>query len=115
MSRMSDMAQTIEELRSAAAAITDVANWLSQQFSSDAEEAPITEAQPEKKPELTLEQVRAVLADKSRAGHTASVRDLLQKYGAAKLSQVDPKHYEALMKDAEVISNAVCNSSTWRA
>ena len=63
-------------------------------------------AQPEKKPELTLEQVRAVLADKSRAGHTAAVRDLLQKYGASKLSQVDPKHYEALLKDAEVIGNA---------
>ena len=60
----------------------------------------------EKKPELTLEQVRAVLADKSRAGHTAAVRDLLQKYGASKLSQVDPKHYEALLKDAEVIGNA---------
>ena len=106
MSKMSDMAQTIEELRSAAAAIADAANWLSQQFSSDAEEAPITEAHPERKPELTLEQVRAVLADKSRAGHTAAVRDLLQKYGAAKLSQVDPKHYEALLKDAEVIGNA---------
>ena len=53
-----------------------------------------------------MEQVRAVLADKSRAGHTAAVRELLQKYGAAKLSQVDPKHYEALKKDAEVISNA---------
>ena len=106
MSKISDMAQTIEELRSAAAAITDAANWLSQQFNSDAEEAPITEAQPERKPELTLEQVRAVLADKSRAGHTAAVRDLLQKYGAAKLSQVDPKHYEALLKDAEVIGNA---------
>ena len=106
MSKMSDMAQTIEELRSAAAAITDAANWLAQQFNSDAEEAPITEAQLEKKPELTLEQVRAVLADKSRAGHTAAVRDLLQKYGAAKLSQVDPKHHEALLKDAEVISNA---------
>ena len=106
MSKMSDMAQTIEELRSAAAAITDAANWLAQQFNSDAEEAPVTEAQLEKKPELTLEQVRAVLADKSRAGHTAAVRDLLQKYGAAKLSQVDPKHYEALLKDAEVIGNA---------
>ena len=106
MSKMSDMAQTIEDLRSAAAAITDAANWLAQQFNSDAEEAPITEAQLEKKPELTLEQVRAVLADKSRAGHTAAVRDLLQKYGAAKLSQVDPKHYEALLKDAEVIGNA---------
>ena len=115
MSKMSDMAQTIEELRSAAAAITDAVNWLAQQFRDAGSTDPVPEAQPEKKPELTLEQVRAVLADKSRAGHTASVRDLLQKYGAAKLSQVDPKHYEALMKDAEVISNAVCNSSTWRA
>ena len=106
MSKMSDMAQTIEELRSAAAAITDAANWLAQQFNSDAEEAPIPEAQPEKKPELTLEQVRAVLANKSRAGHTAAVRDLLQKYGADKLSQVEPKQYEALLKDAEVIGNA---------
>ncbi len=106
MSKMSDMAQTIEELRSAAAAITDAANWLAEQFSSDAEEAPITEAKPEEKPALTLEQVRAVLADKSRAGHTAAVRDLLQKYGAAKLSQAAPKYYESLMKDTEVISNA---------
>ena len=106
MSKMSDMAQTIEELRSAAAAITDAANWLAQQCSDADSTDPVPEAQPEKKPELTLEQVRAVLADKSRAGHTASVRELLQKYGAAKLSQVDPKHYEALKKDAEVISNA---------
>ena len=44
MSTMSDMAQTIEELRSTAAAITDAAKWLSQQFNSDAVDAPITEA-----------------------------------------------------------------------
>ena len=109
MSKMSDMAQTIEELRSAAAAITDAANWLAQQFSGEDTTDPVPEAQPEKKPELTLEQVRAVLADKSRAGHTAAVRDLLQKYGASKLSQVDHKHYETLLKDAEVIGNAVVN------
>ena len=103
MSKMSDMAQTIEELRSAAAAITDAANWLSQQFNSDAEEAPIPEAQPEKKPELTLEQVRAVLADKSRTGHTAAIRTLLQKYGASKLSGIDPQHYEDLLQEVEVL------------
>ena len=56
--------------------------------------------------EKTLEQVRAVLADKSRAGHTAAIRDLLQKYGASKLSQVDPKNYEALLRDAEVLDHA---------
>ena len=107
MSKMAEMAQTIEELRSAAASINAAADWLYQQFSSDD-----TEAQPAKapvktkpKPQLKLEDVRAVLAEKSRAGHTAEVRALLKKYGAAKLSEIDPTNYEALMKDAEVIGN----------
>ena len=52
---------------------------------------------------LTLEEVRAVLADKSRAGHTAEIRELLKKYGASKLSLVDPKHYESLLREAEVL------------
>ena len=55
---------------------------------------------------MKLENVRAVLAEKSRAGHTAAIRTLLQKYGAYKLSAVDPKHYEALLKDAEVLDDA---------
>ena len=106
MSKMSDMAMTIEELRNAAATINDAANWHAQQFSSDDKQQNenIT-AKPEKKtkPTLTLEEVRAVLADKSRAGHTAEIRELLKKYGANKLSLVDPKHYEALLREAEVL------------
>lgn len=35
MSKMNDMAMAIEELRNAAVAINDAANWLAQQFSSD--------------------------------------------------------------------------------
>ena len=103
MSRMSDMAQTIEELRSAAAAISDAADWLTKVFSSEpqAEDAPASPPEPE----LTLEQVRAVLADKSRQGHTAEIRALLQKYGASKLSQIDPAHYKALLAEAEVLTN----------
>ena len=96
MSKMKDMAMTIEELRSAAAAINDVADWLTQQFSGTADEP--TE-RPKK--ELKLEDVRAVLADMSRKGHTAEIRALLQKYGAAKLSGVDPANYKALLKDVE--------------
>ncbi len=108
MSKMSDMAMTIEELRNAAAAISDAANWLAQQFNGSADEVPSPEAEakPEPKPTLTLEQVRAVLAEKSRAGHTAAVRELLQKYGASKLSQIDPANYEALLREAEVLGNA---------
>ena len=33
------------------------------------------------------------------------VRALLKKYGAAKLSEIDPANYEALLQDAEVIGN----------
>ena len=106
MSKMSDMSMTIEELRNAAVAINDAANWLAQQFSSDdkqqaAEKAEVPAA-PAKRT-LTLEEVRAVLADKSRAGHTAEIRELLKKYGASKLSLVDPKHYESLLREAEVL------------
>ena len=106
MSKMAEMAQTIEELRTAAASINAASDWLYQQFSGD-NEAQATEAPTKKepKPELKLEDVRAVLAEKSRAGHTVEVRALLKKYGAAKLSEIDPANYEALMKDAEVIGN----------
>lgn len=97
MSKMSEMAATIEELRSAAASINEVANWLAQQFSTT------EEAKTPEKPALSLEQVRAVLAEKSRAGHTAAIRTLLQKYGASKLSGIDPQHYEALLQEVDVL------------
>lgn len=61
-------------------------------------EAPVPEVKP-----LTLEQVRAVLAEKSRAGHTAEVKALLIKHGADKLSDIDPAEYPALLAEAEVL------------
>ena len=57
---------------------------------------------PESKP-LTLEQVRAALAEKSRAGHTSEVKALLIKHGADKLSDIDPAEYPALLAEAEVL------------
>lgn len=59
-------------------------------------------AEAEEKP-LTLEEVRAVLAEKSRAGHTAEVKELLNKHGADKLSEIDPAEYPALLAEAEVL------------
>lgn len=55
----------------------------------------------EAKKEITLEEVRAVLAEKSHAGFTAEVRGLLEKHGASKLSEIDPAKYTSLLKDAE--------------
>ena len=55
--------------------------------------------------EVSLEDVRAVLAVKSQNGMTAEVKALITKYGGNKLSDVDPKHYADLIKDAEVLGN----------
>ena len=65
-------------------------------------DAKAAKQEPEEKP-LTLEEVRAVLAEKSRSGHTEEVRELLNKHGADKLSEIDPAKYPALLAEAEVL------------
>jgi len=65
-------------------------------------DAKAAKQEPEEKP-LTLEEVRAVLAEKSRSGHTEEVRELLNKHGADKLSEIDPAEYPALLAEAEVL------------
>ena len=64
---------------------------------------PAPKAIAEKMP--TLEDVRAVLAVKSQNGMTAEVKGLITKYGGSKLSDVDPKHYADIIRDAEVLGN----------
>ena len=64
----------------------------------EAEATPAPEAGP-----ITLEDVRAVLADKSMQGHTAQVQALIHKRGVEKLSQVDPAQYANLLAEAEAL------------
>lgn len=60
-------------------------------------------ASVEQKPEVTIEQVRAVLAQKSQDGKKKEVKDLLLKYDSGKLSGVKIEDYPALLKDAETL------------
>ncbi|MCB5702403.1 rRNA biogenesis protein rrp5 [Megasphaera elsdenii] len=60
----------------------------------------------EQSPQLTLEGVRKVAADKSRQGFTDEVRSLIQKYGADKLSGINTAQYEAFLKELEAIGHA---------
>lgn len=106
MSKMSETDATIKELRDIASSINSIANWLTEAFSGNGEAEPETTLKPVKEePALTLEAVRAILANKSRDGFTAQIRELLQKYGASRLSEVDPAKYKALVADAEVLGN----------
>ena len=105
MSKMGELDLCVSELRSVAQSLNTVADSLTSLFSGS---QPRTSVQPESKPTskpLTLEDVRAVLAEKSRNGHTAKVRELLEKHGAAKLSEINPSEYPALLAEADVLGN----------
>lgn len=51
--------------------------------------------------ELSIEEVRRMLAEKSRTGFKEDIKNLLKKYGANKLSEIDTANYQALVDDAE--------------
>ncbi len=116
MSKMKLLLDVVSDLRSLADSLQAVADAVAQGGQEQPDQT--TEEKPAQKPEkknvakqvekaepkpLTLEQVRAALAEKSRAGHTSEVKALLIKHGADKLSDIDPAEYPALLADAEVL------------
>ena len=116
MSKMKLLLDVVSDLRSLADSLQAVADAVAQGGQEQPDQT--TEEKPTQKPEkknvakqvekaepkpLTLEQVRAALAEKSRAGHTAEVKALLIKHGADKLSDIDPAEYPALFAEAEVL------------
>lgn len=69
----------------------------------DEEDGKVEKPRAEPSKKIGLEDVRAVLAKLSQHGKTAEVKDLITKYGATKLSDVDEGKYKDLLKDAEGI------------
>lgn len=102
MSKTKLLLDVVSDLRSLAGSIQAVAESMVDNEPAKAvqPETPVPESKPETKP-ITLEQVRAVLAEKSHKGFTTEVRTLLEKHGAKKLSEIDPANYAALIRDAE--------------
>ena len=109
---VSSYRKTAEELLGYAAAferMADIASAFEAQLCSGSVEEEEPEAKPQapaEGPQPKLEEVRAVLAMKARAGHSDAVRELLKKYGSEKLSGVSPDNYRLLLKDAEAITDA---------
>ncbi|KXB71902.1 MAG: hypothetical protein E6970_00050 [Peptostreptococcus sp.] len=69
----------------------------------DEEDGKVKKPRAEPSKKISLEDLRAVLAKLSQHGKTAEVKDLITKYGATKLSDVDEGKYKDLLKDAEGI------------
>lgn len=110
MGKVSELSQLIEELKHCGNTLIGISEELKNLFNNsedvqEKETKPAEEA-PKKEKTLSLEDVRAVMADRFRKGYTAEVKALLTKRGVNRLSDVDPKEYAALLAEAEVIGNA---------
>ncbi len=104
MSKIKLLLDVVGDLRSLADSLQAVAESMAGNEPAEVAQAEKSATTKEAKPgakAVTLEQVRAALADKSQQGFTADVRALLEKYGAPKLSQIDPVNYAALLADAD--------------
>ncbi|MFG6346389.1 MAG: hypothetical protein K1W35_22510 [Lachnospiraceae bacterium] len=66
-----------------------------------AQQESVAEVQQESP--ATLEGIRALMAQKTQEGKSKEIKELLQKYGAAKLSAVKPEDYPALLQEAQVL------------
>lgn len=105
MSNMNQLSAEIGELKHCGEVLIGISETLTKLFSAPEQPVKSTEAPAKENPEqqIALEDIRAVLAEKSRAGQTAAVKKLLQKHGADKLSDVDTAEYAALLSEAEVL------------
>ena len=72
---------------------------------ADSPQEPEKQKQAKKAVVVPLEKVRGVLAEKSRDGFTAEVREIIQSFGADRLSEINPADYEAVLKKAEVLGS----------
>ena len=109
MGRTSELETAISDLRTAAATINVVADTLVEMFSSKEEPSePAVDAEIAEKPALTYDQVSNILMGISRMSkaHSQKLRAVVKRYGASKLSEIAPEHYEAILAEAEVIRNA---------
>lgn len=113
MGKMSELAAELFELKRCGEVLISLSESITALLS--AEETPPPEPKPAKRkkadepPEpnpLTLEEVRAVLAEKSRAGFTAEIKAIITKHGADKLSAIRPEEYAAVLAEVEVLGNA---------
>lgn len=109
MGRMSELDALIKELRSCGEAINGIAETLTEMFSSQdtAEEPPRKPAKKtaaeKPKEAIPFEEVRHRMTVIAQAGFSAEVKALITKYGARKLSDIDPSKYEGLLKEADAL------------
>lgn len=103
MSRIKLLLDVVEDMRRLADSLQTVADSIAGNTPSADYDANLPEMEKPQKhtgPTVTIDQVRAILAEKSGEGKTNEVKELLYKYDAGKLSGVKPEDYPALLEEA---------------
>lgn len=102
---MTDLTKLDELLAKAVNDINKCRQELKSHLSLETEAVEITTEPAFELVPITFEEVRTRLAELSRDGKTAQVRELIAKFGATKLSEVYKKHYPAIMDGAVEIEH----------
>ena len=103
MSAMNDLDLKFKEAENLIDQTKEAILSLHELLSSNQDEEQCDNEQPKRNPVEDKVAVRKMLAKKSAEGYTAQVKALLHKFGAEKLSDVDPKDYKDLYYSAEGI------------
>lgn len=97
MGKVKQVATLIKELDKQINALVSIKEDLQDIFRVEVPETNETK----EKATISLEEVRTVLAEKSRDGLTKEVKGLIQSFGANRLSEVKECDYPALLNKAK--------------
>jgi len=80
---------------------SEVSESASEPVNEPATEAPIVTEEPSKT--ISFDEVRGSAAAKSEKGFSIGVKGLITKYGAEKISAIDPSRYKDFLAELEAL------------
>lgn len=98
-----------KELKECGLRLAAIADALLENETTSNEETKVVESEPVKATDIekkyTLEEVRAILSAKSKAGFREEVKALITKHGSDNLTKLDPNEYIPLVQEVEALSH----------
>ena len=94
--KMSELDLLLDEFEQAVNHVQELAKEIRAFFTT--KEEPAEEEKP-----ISFTELRALCANKSRAGHTEEIKAMILDTGAHKLSEVEPNQYSELYQRVEAL------------
>ena len=108
MGKMNELSAILDSTVECGNSLIKAANALKDFYSStedakEVKEEVVASVEPEKT--YSMEEVRAILSAKSKAGYREQVKALITKRGVDNLTKLDPSEYASLVKEVEELAN----------